>query len=148
MPSPPIASSREIAAPPEVVHDLLVSVEAWPIWSPHVACVHPPTGRVEEGWRGSVRAWFAPAPTAMIVTRVEQDAGMEWETPWLGHRLRYRQRIEPSPTGARVRFEARVEGPFGGAIAALARPLSAYGQRRRLARLAALAELMARPSVA
>ena len=142
----PIASSRQIAAPPEVVHDLLTSVEAWRLWSPHVASVDPPHGRVEEGWRGRVRAWFVPVPTEMIVTLVVPDRGMEWETPWLGHTLRYSQRIEPTPAGSRVDFEARVEGPLAGVITAVARPLSGLGQRRRLARLAALAELMARPS--
>ncbi|MGI9540249.1 MAG: SRPBCC family protein [Miltoncostaeaceae bacterium] len=142
----PIASSRQIAAPPQVVHELLTSIEAWRLWSPHVASVEPPHGRVEEGWKGQVRAWFAPVPTTMIVTRVVEDGGIEWETPWLGHRLSYRQRIESAPAGSRVDFEARVEGPLAGPIAAVARPLSALGQRRRLGRLAALAEFMARPS--
>jgi hypothetical protein len=39
---------------------------------------------------------------------------------------------------------ARVSGPAGAAVQTVAGPLSAYGQRRRLARLAVLAEYEAR----
>lgn len=60
--------------------------------------------------------------------RIEEDAGMDRETSRLGHR----QHIESSPTVAPVRSEAG--------------PLSAFGQRRRIARLAGLAECLARPS--
>jgi hypothetical protein len=42
-----------------------------------------------------------------------------------------------------VRFEAQVTGPLGSAVTRLVGPLSAYGQRRRLERLARLAEFSA-----
>ena len=76
----------------------------------------------------------------MTVTYAEAGKGIEWETTGLGHTLRYQQRIEPAPEGSQVRFTAQVEGPAGDVLSQLAKPLSALGQRRRLARLAALAE--------
>jgi hypothetical protein len=71
-----------------------------------------------------------------------------WETPALGHVLRYEQRVEPIAGGSRVAFGARVDGPLGSPLTALARPLSAFGQRRRLARLGALAEFEVRRGTA
>ncbi len=139
-----IVTEREIAAPPELVHALLTDVAAWRLWSPHIAWVEPAAGQVEAGWRGRVRAWFAPVATEMLVTWAEPGGGMDWESTGLGHVLRYRQRIAPAPDGARVRFEAEVVGPAGGLATRLARPLSALGQRRRLERLARLAEFTAR----
>jgi hypothetical protein len=139
-----IATERTVAAPSHLVHALLTDVEAWGIWSPHISSVEPPSGSVATGWSGRVKARFSPVPTSMTVTWSEPGRGMGWETPGLGHTLRYDQRIEPVTGGARVTFEARVEGRFGEALTRLAAPLSALGQRRRLARLAALAEFEAR----
>jgi hypothetical protein len=125
------------------VHRLLVDVEAWALWSPHVAEVSPASGVVDAGWRGDVRAWFSPRPVAMLVDAAPPDGGIVWHSHALGHTLRYENRVEPAPGGAVVRFTARVEGPLGPLATALARPLSAFGQRRRLARLDRLARLVA-----
>jgi hypothetical protein len=138
-----IRSRRDIRAPSHVVHELITDVETWCLWSPHVAAVDPPTGRLAAGWSGKVRAWFAP-PTTMTVIWAEPGRGMGWETPALGHVLVYHQRIEPGENGCRVTFEAHVEGPAGEWITRLAAPLSSLGQRRRLARLGLLAEWHAR----
>ena len=138
-----IVTEREIAAPPDLVHSLLVDVEAWRLWSPHIASVEHASGSVTVGWRGQVRPWFSPVPTTMHVTWVEPGHGMDWESDGLGHVLRYRHRIFAAAGGARVRFEAQVAGPFGNAATRLVGPLSAYGQRRRLERLARLAEFSA-----
>ena len=139
-----ITSERTIAAPTHLVHALLTDVEAWSLWSPHISWVEPSTGSVATGWTGRVKAWFAPAATTMAVTWAAPGRGMGWETPALGHVLRYEQRVEPIEGGSRVTFGARVDGPLGSPLTALARPLSAFGQRRRLARLGALAEFEAR----
>lgn len=141
---PTIATERRIQVRPELVHALLVDIEAWPVWSPHIASAEPSTGRVRTGSRVLVRPWFSPTASEMRVTWEAPGEGMDWESFGLGHALRYRQRIEPEGDGARVRFEARVEGRLGALLTRLARPLSAYGQRRRITRLARLAELMAR----
>lgn len=142
-----ITSELTIAAPPALVHDLLTDVGAWKLWAPHVTRVEPPQGHVAPGWRGSVKAWFSPVATQMHVTWVRPEAGMGWETPGFGHVLRYEQRIAtPASGGSHVTFTAEVTGPAGPALTRLASPLSALGQRRRLARLRALAEWQAERS--
>ena len=141
--APPISEGRAVAAPPALVHDLLVDVTAWPLWSPHVLRTEPASGRVHAGWRGRVRPWFGPA-TTMEVTEVLPDGGMRWRTRALGHELSYAQLVTPHQGGAHVRFTAAVTGPAGGVVQRLAAPLSAFGQRRRLERLALLAERLAR----
>jgi len=139
-----ITSERTVAAPTHLVHSLLADVEAWKLWSPHISRVEPSSGLVATGWTGQVKAWFAPKPTTMTVTWSEPGRGMAWETPGLGHVLRYEQRIEPVSGGSRVTFDATVEGRFGALLTRIAKPVSALGQRRRLARLAALAEYESR----
>jgi len=139
-----ITSERTVAAPTHLVHALLADVEAWALWSPHISRVEPSSGSVAAGWTGQVKAWFSPTATTMRVTWAEPGRGMGWESTALGHVLRYEHRIEPVPGGSRVTFGAHVDGRFGEQLTALAKPLSAFGQRRRLARLAALAEFETR----
>ena len=141
--APLITQSRLVAAPPAVVHDLLVDVAAWPLWSPHVLSTDPASGRVHPGWRGRVRPWFGPAST-MEVTEVVPDGGMRWRTRALGHELAYTQLVVAHGGGSRVTFTAAVTGPAGALVQRLASPLSAFGQRRRLERLGLLAERLAR----
>ena len=139
---PVIRSRRDVAAPAPLVHDLLVDVGAWGLWSPHVARVEPSSGRVAAGQRLMVRPWFGP-PTRMDVEVVVEERGMTWSTPAAGHVLRYEQQVEPTgDASCRVTFTAQVEGPAGSLVTRVAAPLSALGQRRRLARLGALAELL------
>jgi len=138
-----IVSSRVVPAAPDVVHDLLCDVEAWALWSPHIASVDPPGGRAVAGWSGGVRAWFSPRPVEMIVDAAPPAGGLRWHSHALGHTLRYGNLVEASGSGSRVTFRAVVEGPAGGLLTALARPVSAFGQRRRLRRLDALARVVA-----
>lgn len=142
-----IRTSLDVAAAPEVVHDLLTDIAAWATWSPHVASVSPDHGRVAPGDVVATRAFFAPVATPMHVDAVEPGRGLTWHTTALGHTLRYENRVEPGATGlgtARLVFTARIEGPGARVLTAVAAPLSALGQRRRMARLARLAELVAR----
>ncbi len=79
----------------------------------------------------------------MEVTEVLPGRGMRWRTRGAGHELSYAQGVEASGAGALVTFTATVTGPLGGLAQRVAAPLSALGQRRRLARLAATAEYLA-----
>ena len=96
-----IRSSRHVDAPSALVVDLLRDVAAWRLWSPHVASVEPPSGRVRPGQVLRVRPWFGP-PTRMRVESVDEPAhddgsgGLVWSTPGLGHVLRYATR-SPRP---------------------------------------------------
>lgn len=138
-----IETRRACRADASTVHDCLVNVEAWPLWSPHVAAVRPGTGRVEEGWSGSVRAFFSPAPTTMRVTLVRPDGGYDWESrvgPW---RLAYENHVDAvDGGGCQLVFRAGLDGPAATQLERLVAPLSALGQRRRMDRLARLAELI------
>lgn len=135
-----ISSARTVAAPAARVHDLLTDVDAWQLWSPHVVSVDPPGGRVVDGWTGRVRPFFGPA-TTMRVTQVTPDGGYRWSTTALGHRLDYVHEVRPTgPDRCVVQFRADVHGPAAGLLERLVGRLSAFGQRRRLSRLATLAE--------
>lgn len=127
------------------VHELLVDVEAWPLWSPHVASLDAPSRRVETGWVGQPRAFFAPIAVAMAVDEVTLDRGYRWHStlgPW---RLDYHNEVESALTdGSLIRFSAELTGPGAGLLETIVGPLSARGQRRRMARLAELAELVER----
>ena len=139
-----IASEGACAASPSTVHALLVDVDTWPLWSPHVASVTAPVRRVEPGWAGATRPFFAPVSTPMVVDEVRPDGGYSWHAtlgPW---RLDYENRVSGATDGSRVRVVARLSGPAGRVLERIVGPLSAYGQRRRIARLTALAELAER----
>ncbi|MEM9651906.1 MAG: SRPBCC family protein [Actinomycetota bacterium] len=126
------------------VHELLVDVDAWSLWSPHVASVSAVSRRVEPGWVGETRAFFAPAATTMRVDEVRPDGGYRWSTtvgPW---HLDYDNAVEATADGATIRFTAELSGPGAAVLERIVAPVSALGQRRRIARLAALAELVDR----
>lgn len=139
-----ITTEVHSTAAPATVHALLVDVDAWSVWSPHVASVESASRRVEPGWSGATRAFFSPGATSMVVDEVRPDGGYDWHStlgPW---RLDYVNAVAPSGDGAgsRLRFTAELGGPASGLIERLVAPLSALGQRRRMARLARCAELV------
>lgn len=139
-----ISTETRSTAAPATVHELLIDVDAWRVWSPHVASVEATTRRVEHGWVGATRAFFSPAATSMTVDDVRPDGGYTWHSnvgPW---RLDYDNAVVPDNGGSFLRFTARLTGPAAQPLERLVAPLSAYGQRRRMARLAALAELVER----
>jgi len=139
-----ISTERRCAATAATVHELLVDVEAWSVWSPHVASVDAPSRRVGPGWVGATRAFFSPIATSMVVDEVHPDGGYTWHSvlgPW---RLDYENLVVAAAGGSTMRFTARLTGPASHLLERLVGPLSASGQRRRTARLAELAELVER----
>ena len=144
-PVPVITTEIRSTAAPSTIHELLVDVDAWSVWSPHVASVDAETRRVSAGWVGATRAFFAPGATSMIVDDVRPDGGYTWHStlgPW---RLDYDNHVAAAGGGgSTLRFTARLSGPAGAALERLVLPLSALGQRRRMTRLARLAELLER----
>jgi hypothetical protein len=140
-----IRSSRAVAAPAAVVHAVLTDVRAWRLWSPHVARVDAAEQVVgAAGWSGLVRPWFGPA-TRMDVTWCEPGRGIRWESAAGGYRLAYADLIDPEPDErCTVTMTAELTGPAGASVERIVAPLSAFGQRRRLERLGALAEYLHR----
>jgi hypothetical protein len=140
-----IATELACGAPAATVHGLLVDVDAWPVWSPHVASVDATTRTVTSGWNGRTRAFFSPVATPMTVDRIREHGGYTWHAtvgPW---RLDYDNGVRPDDAGGSVlRFTAHLSGPAADLLERIVAPLSAFGQRRRMARLARLAELIER----
>lgn len=129
-----------MAASAPVVHALLVDVDAWQLWSPHVVSVDPPGGTVHDRWQGRVRPFFG-LTTTMRVTSVRPAGGYTWTTRALGHRLDYGNLVRSSgPTTCVVEFTADVHGPLASLVERVVGRLSAFGQRRRIERLAVLAK--------
>lgn len=137
-----IVTQIDSSATPSTIHELLVDVDAWSVWSPHVASVESDERRVRPGWTGATRAFFSPGATPMIVDDVHPDGGYTWHStlgPW---RLDYENAVRPAARGSTLRFSADLNGPASDVVERLVAPLSALGQRRRMARLARLAELV------
>ncbi len=77
----------------------------------------------------------------MLVTSVRPVGGYTWTTRALGHTLDYGNLVRSSgPTTCMVDFTAEVHGPLASLVERLVGRLSAFGQRRRIQRLAVLAE--------
>jgi Polyketide cyclase / dehydrase and lipid transport len=138
---PVIRSSRAVAVPSGVVHAVLTDVRAWRLWSPHIARVDATEQVIDAaGWSGLVKPWFGPA-TRMDVTWCEPGRGIRWTSTAGGYRLEYADLIDgDAAERCTVTMTAELTGPAGSTVERAVAPLSAYGQRRRLERLAALAE--------
>jgi len=140
-----IRSQLDAEASPHTLHELLVDVDAWPLWSPHVASLDAPSRRITPGWVGRPRAFFAPMAVAMEVDRVDDDGGYLWHStlgPW---RLDYSNRVWPNADGgSTVAFSATLSGPAAAVLERIVGPVSAWGQRRRIARLVQLGALVER----
>lgn len=139
-----IRTESTTTATTATIHELLVDVDSWSLWSPHVAQVSAERDRVDSNWIGETRAFFAPSSTTMVVQEVRPDGGYRWSTtvgPW---RLDYDNAILGAADGCIVRFTAELRGPAATILERLVAPISARGQRRRIARLIQLAELLDR----
>ena len=80
-----IRTEIDTTASAPTVHELLVDVDAWSLWSPHVAALDAPSRRVTTGWVGRPRAFFAPMAVPMVVDQVDADRGYAWHSrlgPW------------------------------------------------------------------
>ena len=140
-----ITTEIDSSASPSTVHELLVDVDSWSVWSPHVASVDATSRRVGPGWMGTTRAFFSPAATAMFVSEVRPGGGYRWHSvagPW---RLDYDNAVDAAADdGSTIRFTAELTGPAASVVERVVAPLSALGQRRRMHRLARTAELLER----
>lgn len=141
-----IVTTVRSTASAATVHDLLIDVDAWSVWSPHVASVDARERRLHDGWHGRTRACFSPVATRMTVDVVRPDGGYTWHAtvgPW---RLDHDNAVIGDTRGGSsvITFTARLTGPANDALELVVAPLSALGQRRRMTRLARLAELLER----
>jgi uncharacterized protein YndB with AHSA1/START domain len=108
------ASEVEIAAPPEVVWDVLTKFDAWPSWNPEVKSMSF-QGELEPG---SEFRWKAgPSKLVSTLQRVEAPRAIEWTGRTMGIKAFHIWRLEPR-NGKTV---VRTEESFDGVLARLLR---------------------------
>ncbi len=95
-----LSVDRFIAAPPSVVWNVLVDLDAWPTWGPTVsaAWLDPPHTRLELGATGTVRTAVGLA-VPFVITEFEPGRHWAWKVagiPATHHR------VEPSGNNARA----------------------------------------------
>jgi hypothetical protein len=101
------ASEIEIAAPPEVVWDVLTAFDRWPSWNPDVKSMSMP-GAVAEG---SVFRWKAgPGTITSTIRRVEPSRLIAWTGKTLGIKAIHFWRLEPRDRRTFVRTEESYDG--------------------------------------
>jgi uncharacterized protein YndB with AHSA1/START domain len=99
-----LAVDRYIAAPPSVVWNVLVDLDAWPQWGPTVSAARldPPYTRLELGVTGSVRTSLG---LAAPFTVTEFEAGRHWAWKVAGIPATH-HRVEPADGGTRASMAA------------------------------------------
>ena len=99
-----LAVDRFIAAPPSVVWNVFVDLDAWPQWGPTVsaAWLDPPHTRLELGATGGVRTSLG---LAAPFTVTEFEPGRHWAWKVAGIPATH-HRVEPADGGARASFAA------------------------------------------
>lgn len=114
--TPPVSSRREIevAAPPEVVWEVLTEFDRWPEWNPDVKSMS------YEGplAPGSVFRWKAgPGTIVSTLESVDPPRGVSWRGRTMSVRALHEWSLEPREGGTRV----ETEESFSGLLARLMR---------------------------
>lgn len=94
--------SRFVAAPPEAAWDLLVDLDAWPLWGPSInaAELDQPGRRLTAGATGTVRTGLL-VRVPFVVNDFEPGRCWAWKVagvPATWHR------VDPEGDGARITF--------------------------------------------
>ncbi len=95
-----LSVSREVAAPVDVVWDLLTRVEEWPGWGPSVLGATVPSGVITAGARGTVRTAVGVS-LPFEVTAFAEGRSWAWSVagvPATDHHVR------PTSSGCSVSF--------------------------------------------
>ncbi len=101
------ASEIEITAPPEVVWDVLTSIERWPSWNPSVKSVAMQGDLAE----GSTFRWKAgPGTITSTIQRIEAPRLIAWTGKTLGIDAIHVHTLEPQAGKTLVRTEESYEG--------------------------------------
>lgn len=100
-------SEIEIAAPPEVVWEVLTEIDRWPSWNPDIKSMSL-QGDVAEG---SVFRWKAgPGTITSTIRRVEHPRLIAWTGKTFGVKAIHFYRLEPQDGKTLVRTEESFEG--------------------------------------
>ena len=107
--SPPVLgrSEIEIAAPPELVWEVLTTIDRWPDWNPAVKKISMPDGATE----GSVFRWKAgPGTITSTLQRVEPPRLIAWTGRTFGIKADHVYTLEPRDGKTLVRTEESYDG--------------------------------------
>jgi uncharacterized protein YndB with AHSA1/START domain len=106
--APVVAAGRiQIDAPPEIVWDVLTTLDGWPTWNPDVKSMSV-QGEVTEG---STFRWKAgPGTVTSTIRRVEPLRLIAWTGRTLGIKAVHVWRLEPWDGNTFVRTEESFEG--------------------------------------
>ena len=101
-----LAGEIEIAAPPELVWDVLSKIDAWPSWNPDVKAA------ALEGdlAAGSVFRWKAGAKLTSTLTHVAPQRMIAWTGTSMGLNAVHVYTLEPRAAATIVKTEESVEG--------------------------------------
>ena len=107
--APAVASSKiEVAAPPEVVWDVIADFPAWPDWNPEVKSISI-EGPVAEGTRFR---WKAATTITSTLREVERPGAIGWTGKAFGLAAVHVWRLDPRNGGTLLRTEESWEGPL------------------------------------
>ena len=107
--SAPVVADKqvEISASPELVWKVLTDVERWPAWNPDIKAAKL-EGDVAEGSRFRWKA--GPSTISSTFERVDQPRVVGWTGKTFGAQAVHVWRLEPTPTGTRVKVEESMSG--------------------------------------
>ncbi|MDQ2984212.1 MAG: SRPBCC family protein [Actinomycetota bacterium] len=101
------AGEIEIAAPPEIVWDVLTAINDWPSWNPHVKSASL-QGGLEPG---SEFRWKAgPSKIVSTLQQVEPPRLLAWTGKTMGIKAVHVWRLEPRNGSTLVRAEESFDG--------------------------------------
>jgi uncharacterized membrane protein len=108
--APAVASNEiEVAAPAEVVWDVLADLERWPDWNPDVKSMSI-EGPVADGTRFKWKA--GPGTITSTLERVERPTLIAWTGKTMGISAIHVWRFEPRDGSTLVHAEESWEGPI------------------------------------
>jgi uncharacterized protein YndB with AHSA1/START domain len=109
---------RVVAAPPAVVWDVLVDIEAWPEWGPSISGAHVESGdgRLVQGSVGYVSTSIGVV-LPFVITEFEPGSHWAWKVAGVSAT---RHHLKPVGAGSRVIFEVPWWAPAYLAVCAIA----------------------------
>ena len=120
-----LRTSTDVAAPPDVVWDVLVDVERWPEWTDSVTSVRRlDDGPLAVGSRAELSQPRVPKGTC-TVTALDPGRAFTWEQRQPGSTVVASHECAPSPDGGtRVVLRVVMRGAVGGVVGLLYRRLT------------------------
>lgn len=108
--------SRDVAAPAQLVWDLLVDVASWPTWTDSMREVAPLSpGPLGPGARVRVRQPRLPSATYTVRT-LEPGRSFSWESAVPGVLTRALHRVDPDGEGCRLTLALDWSGPLAAPV--------------------------------